>query len=334
MPNQNYSHTFIKLLLTSLLAMATDLYIQSFYQNSMQTHYDVIIIGGSYSGLSAAMALGRASRKVLIIDSGEPCNRQTPHSHNFLTHDGESPATISAKAKEQVLLYPTVTFINGKAIKAIKTPDSFGIATEDGKNFSGKKLLIATGVKDVMPNITGFAECWGISVIHCPYCHGYEVKGQKTALMANGAVAEHFLPVLLQWTKELTLFTNGKSTVSDEVAAKFKKHSVEIIETEIKSVQHTNGYLDSITLKDGSKHDMKVLYAKIPAVQHTFIPEDLGCNINEQGLIEVDEMKKTNITGVFAAGDCTTQARAVATAVETGMKAAVGINMELCMEAF
>ena len=107
----------------------------------MQTQHDVIIIGGSYSGLSAAMALGRASRNVLIIDSGEPCNRQTPHSHNFITHDGETPAAISAKAKEQVLRYPTVTFVTGKALKAVKTENGFSVITENGKNFTSKKIL-------------------------------------------------------------------------------------------------------------------------------------------------------------------------------------------------
>lgn len=297
-------------------------------------NYEVIIIGGSYSGLSAAMALGRASRKTLIIDSGEPCNRQTPHSHNFITHDGEAPAFISAKAKEEVLRYPTITFINDKAVTGTKTANGFEISTESGATYSAKKLLLATGVKDVMPNIDGFTQCWGISAIHCPYCHGYEVKGQKTALMANGPMAEHFLPLLLQWTKELTLFTNGKSTVSEEAAAKFSKHGIAIIETEIESIQHSNGYMESITLKNGEKHNLKVMYAKIPAVQHTFIPEDLGCTINEQGLIEVDEFKKTNISGVFASGDCTTMGRAVSMAVEAGTRAGVTINNELCLHDF
>lgn len=296
--------------------------------------YEVIIIGGSYSGLSAAMALGRASRKTLVIDAGEPCNRQTPHSHNFITHDGEVPSVISAKAKEQVLAYPTVTFIQDRALKGIKTETGFDITTESGKTFSTKKLLLATGVKDIMPDIDGFAECWGISVIHCPYCHGYEVKGEKTALMANGPIAEHFLPLLLQWTKDLTLFTNGKSTVSEEVAAKFRKRNIEIIETEIESVQHTNGYMESITLKDGNIHHFKAMYAKIPAVQHTFIPEDLGIILDDSGLIEVDEFKRTNIPGVFASGDCTSMGRAVIMAAEAGTRAGVTINNDLCAADF
>ncbi|MFD2602057.1 NAD(P)/FAD-dependent oxidoreductase [Flavobacterium suzhouense] len=296
--------------------------------------YEIIIIGGSYSGLSAAMALGRASRKTLVIDAGEPCNRQTPHSHNFITHDGEVPSVISAKAKEQVLTYPTVTFIQDRALKGIKTETGFDITTESGKTFSTKKLLLATGVKDIMPDIDGFAECWGISVIHCPYCHGYEVKGEKTALMANGPIAEHFLPLLLQWTKDLTLFTNGKSTVSEEVAAKFRKRNIEIIETEIESVQHTNGYMESITLKDGNIHHFKAMYAKIPAVQHTFIPEDLGIILDDSGLIEVDEFKRTNIPDVFASGDCTSMGRAVIMAAEAGTRAGVTINNDLCAADF
>lgn len=298
------------------------------------SNYEVIIIGGSYSGLSAAMALGRASRRTLIIDAGEPCNRQTPHSHNFITHDGEVPAVISAKAKEQVLAYPTITFVNDKALKAIKTKEGFEISTEAGNTYNTQKLLLTTGIKDVMPPIKGFSECWGISVIHCPYCHGYEVKNQKTALMANGPIAEHFLPILLQWTKDLTLFTNGESTVSDEVAAKFKKHNIAIIETEIASIEHANGYMESITLKDSSIHNFKAMYAKIPAVQHTFIPEDLGCTINDTGLIEVDEFKRTNVSGVYASGDCTSMGRAVIMAAEAGTKAAVSINNDLCLEAF
>src|SRR6478736_6055187 len=152
-------------------------------------NFDVIIIGGSYSGLSASMSLGRSLRQVLIIDSGLPCNRQTPHSHNFITQDGEKPAVISAKAKLQVDLYKTVHFYNGLAVKAIKKENGFEVSTESGEVFNSRKILFASGVKDLFPEIKGFADCWGISVLHCPYCHGYEVKNEKTAIIANGEMA-------------------------------------------------------------------------------------------------------------------------------------------------
>src|SRR5690606_1025740 len=136
---------------------------------------EVIILGGSYAGLSAAMALGRSLiRNVLIIDNGLPCNRQTPQSHNFLTQDGQSPSVIREFAKAQVLAYPTVQWLDDTAVKGEKVQDGFLINTASGQSVMTKKLIVATGIKDMLPDIKGFADCWGISVVHCPYCHGYE----------------------------------------------------------------------------------------------------------------------------------------------------------------
>ena len=140
-------------------------------------HFDVIVIGGSYAGLSASMALGRSLRSVLIIDSGKPCNRTAPHSHNFITQDGEPPATIAQKAKAQVLVYPTIQFVADTVQSAQKEKNLFRIKTEANVEFTAKKLLFTTGIRDLMPDLPGFADCWGISVIHCPYCPGYEVHG-------------------------------------------------------------------------------------------------------------------------------------------------------------
>ena len=140
---------------------------------------DVVILGGSYAGLSAAMALGRAVRNVLIIDSRKPCNIQTPYSHNFITQDGKTPTEISTLAKLQVEKYKSIEFYNGLAVNGLKTIHGFEIITQNGDKFMAKKLIFATGVKDIMPNIKGFAACWGISVIHCPYCHGFEYINEK-----------------------------------------------------------------------------------------------------------------------------------------------------------
>ncbi len=157
-----------------------------------KNNFDVIIVGGSYSGLAAGMALGRALRKVLIIDSGKPCNRQTPHSHNFLTQDGKPPNEIAALGKEQVQMYSTVAFFSGLATNGLKTENGFEIEVASGEKFAAKKLIFASGIKDIMPGIPGFAECWGISVIHCPYCHGYEVKGQQTGILGSGEYGFEF----------------------------------------------------------------------------------------------------------------------------------------------
>ena len=296
--------------------------------------FEVVIIGGSYAGLSAAMALGRALRKVLIIDSGLPCNRQAPHSHNFITQDGEKPGIIAEKAKEQVLKYETVKFLMDLAVNGKKTGNGFEIATQSGKVFSAKKLVFATGVKDIMPNVKGFSECWGASVIHCPYCHGYEVKNQNTGILANGSDAFHYAQLVRNWTKDLTLFTNGKSELTQEQTAKIKKHNIPIIQKEIKALKHQDGAVQAIVFADNSTFELKAIYSRPLFEQHCKIPEMLGCELNEQGLIKADMFQKTTVEGIFTCGDNASPLRAVSYAVATGNIAGGMVNNRLTEEEF
>lgn len=296
--------------------------------------FDVIIIGGSYAGLSAAMALGRALRKVLIIDSGKPCNRQTPHAHNFLTQDGEKPAVIAAKAKAQVMQYRTIQFHNGLAVSGKKTEKGFIIRMQSGAGITGRKLIFATGLKDKMPDIKGFSECWGISVIHCPYCHGYEVRHQPTGILANGDMAFHYARLIRNWTKDLTLFTNGASTLTPAQKEKITWHNIPVIEKEIASLAHENGHIRQIVFKDHTHFDLKVIYARPDVEQHCHIPEALGCTLTEQGFIQVDMFQKTSIADVFACGDSTSMMRSVANAVATGSIAGAVANNEWTEAAF
>lgn len=297
-------------------------------------NFDVIIIGGSYAGLSAAMALGRALRKVLIIDSGLPCNRQTPHSHNFITQDGEKPDVIADKARQQTLKYDTVTILNDIAVGGKKTENGFSINTETGKIYEAKKLIFASGVKDMMPGIEGFTECWGISVIHCPYCHGYEVKHEKTGILANGDFAFHYAQLIRNWTKELTIFTNGKSTLTQEQINKITRHNIPVIEKEIAYLSHINGNVQQVVFKDNSVFNIKAIYARPDFEQHCKIPEILGCEMTEQGHIKVDIFQKTSIKNIFACGDNASPMRSVANAVATGNFAGAMINNEMTEEEF
>jgi len=295
---------------------------------------DVIIIGGSYAGLSAAMALGRALRSVLIIDSGLPCNRQAPHSHNFITQDGEAPGAIAAKAREQVLGYPTVRLIDGRASAASKLEDRFEVTTEAGDRYAGRKLLFATGVTDLMPDIPGFAECWGISVAHCPYCHGYEVRDTTIGVVGNGDMGFEFARLISNWTNRLTLFTDGPSTLTDEQRSALELHAIPIVEPRLRQLEHENGQIVNLLLDDESRHPMTTLFARTPFVQHCAIPEQLGCAIDEPGYIVVDDFKRTTVSGVYAAGDNTTMLRSVAGAVAAGGLAGAMINKELIEESF
>lgn len=296
--------------------------------------FDVIIIGGSYSGLSAAMALGRALRDVLIIDSGLPCNRQTPHSHNFITHDGEKPSIIAQKAKVQVLKYSTVQFHQGLAIRGKKIENGFLITTELEEEFTARKLIFATGVKDLIPAVKGFSECWGISIIHCPYCHGYEVKYEKTGILANGDFAFHYAQLVHHWTKDLTVFTNGKSSLTQDQKDKIAANNILIIEKEIDYIQHENGNVQQIVFKDASTFQLKAIYSRPDFEQHCTIPESLGCELTEQGLLKVDFGQKTTVENIFACGDNATPMRSVAFAVATGNIAGAMLNSRMIEEEF
>jgi len=291
--------------------------------------FDVIVVGGSYAGLSAAMSLGRSLRKTLIIDSGTPCNIQTPHSHNFLTNDGKTPAEISASAKKQVEFYKTVEFYKGLAVKGIKTGKDFEITTDKGDRFNSRKIIFATGVKDIMPDIRGFSECWGISVIHCPYCHGYEFRKETTGILANGESAYEFSKLVYNLTKDLTIYTNGRSDLTDSQTAELKTNNIRIIETEISEVIHTNGNIEELVFADSSTENPKALYAKIPFVQQCDIPTKLGCEMSDTGHYKADNLQKTNIDGVFVCGDNTFPMRSVSAAVFMGSMAGAAANKEL-----
>ncbi|MBJ7429231.1 MAG: NAD(P)/FAD-dependent oxidoreductase [Bacteroidia bacterium] len=301
---------------------------------NLDKKFDAIIVGGSYSGLSAAMSLGRALKKVLIIDGGKPCNRQTPHSHNFLTQDGKTPTEISTISKQQVALYDTVQFFNGQALQGTKTENGFEIEVDSGDIFSANKLIFATGIIDDMPAIKGFSECWGISVLHCPYCHGYEVSNQKTGILADGENAYELAKLIVNWTKDLTIFTNGIASLTGEQKSKIEKHQIKIIENEIKSLNHQNGYIQNIVFKDGTTHDLKAIYSRNSFKQHSNIPALFECELTNEGYIKVDAFQETTVEGIYACGDNVTKLRTVANAVAMGTNAGMSASKKMIMQQF
>ena len=297
-------------------------------------YYDVIIVGGSYSGLSAGMALGRALRRVLIIDGGKPCNRQTPHSHNFITQDGKTPAEIAALARQQVERYHTVSFFNGMATSGAGNENGFEIQTSSGETFRAKKLIFASGIIDIIPDIEGYAECWGISVLHCPYCHGYEVRNARTGILGDGEYGFEFSKLISNWTKDLTLFTNGTSKLSAEQTEKLEKHEIKIVEKKIEKLENINGIIQNVIFTDGTTFPVQVLYANSFFRQHCNIPESLGCEMTDQGYIKTDLSQMTTVHGIYACGDNSTRRRTIAGAVSTGTTAGIMVNKEIIEEEF
>src|SRR5690606_1083271 len=191
-----------------------------------------------------------------------------------------------------------------------------------------------TGVRDMLPQIPGLAECWGISVLHCPYCHGYEVRNTEIGLLANGADGLHLARLLHNWSASLTLFTNGPSTLDADDAARLAAHGIAIDERVIARLEHVKGQLRAIHFSDGSMHEIASIFARVPTEQKSGLAVELGCELNDNGLIRVDELQRTSVPGVFAAADSGWALRSVANAVGAGSKAGAFINHELINEDF
>jgi thioredoxin reductase len=296
--------------------------------------YDALIIGGSTAGLSAALTLGRSRRRVLVLDAGRPCNRQTPHSHNFFTRDGVPPAELLATARAQLGAYPTVGLQAGAATGAQATTAGFQVHTAEGATFAARKLLLATGVTDEMPALPGFAECWGISVLHCPYCHGYEVHSQPLAVLGNGDGGFEFARLIHHWSPNLRLFTNGPSTLSPEQAAHLARRGVQVIETPLQALEHVAGQLQALQLADGRRLPLTALFARVPFRQSSDLHLQLGLELTETGLLRADEFGRTGVPGLYAAGDNCSPMRQLAAAAAQGVKAAAFLNHELIAEDF
>jgi len=185
-----------------------------------------------------------------------------------------------------------------------------------------------------MSGIDGYDECWGISVLHCPYCHGYEIRNERTGILGNGEYGFEFSNLISNWTKDLTLFTNGTSSLTVEQTAKVEKNKIKIVEKEIEKLEHINGHIQNIIFKDSTKTALKALYARCRFEQHCTIPEILGCEMTDQGYIKTDSFQKTTVHGIFASGDNTTRTRTIANAVAMGTTAGMTANKEIIEEEF
>jgi len=293
---------------------------------------DVIVVGGSFAGLAAAMALGRALRRVLVIDGGQPCNRQTPFSHNFITQDGKPPSEITALAKAQVEQYPGIRFLDGFATRGYATEGGFAVETDSGAAFRAKKLIIAAGIKDDVSTIPGMAEAWGISVLHCPYCHGYEVKGRPTGVLGNGGRGFEFAALIANWTSDLVLLTNGDPTLSDEQERLLRGRGIGIVRKGIAALEQLDGKLRHVVFDDGAMIPLDVLYVRPDFVQHSTIPESLGCELSADGYIKTGQDQMTTVEGVYACGDNSSSMRTVANAVASGTTAGMMASKALAIE--
>lgn len=288
---------------------------------------DVIVIGGSYAGMAAALQLARARRTVLVIDAGQRRNRFASHSHGFLGQDGVDPAIIWTEARRQLLAYPDVRWIEGTAGTTTGRKDDFRIATEVGDAFAGRRILLATGVIDRLPGIPGLAERWGRAVFHCPYCHGYELDRGRIGVIATGPMSIHQAQLLPEWGA-VTFLTNGALTLEPAQRDDLRKRGVAIVETPLARIVGTA----DVELRDGRVLPFAGLFTATRTEPAGPLAEAAGCAMIETPMgrqIQTADSKETSIPGIFACGDVARTPHSVSLAVGDGAWAGAQLHRSL-----
>ena len=293
--------------------------------------YDAIVIGGSFAGLSAATYIARARRSVCIIDAGAPRNRFATHSHGFLAQDGSNPGAMLATARQQVAAYPTTAFMEGKAISASGEIGAFSVKLESGEVVEGARLVLAYGISDELPELPGLKERWGKSVIHCPYCHGFEFSGQQLGVLSMSPMSVHQAMLIAEWGPT-TLYLNGDPHPDDSVLAELEKRGVAIEPKKVKALHGEGAQLSAIEFADGATASIDALFVGPRNYLNSDIAHQLGCDIQETpfgSIIRTDDLKMTTVNGVYAAGDITRGAHSVTWACSDGVMAGVAVHRSL-----
>lgn len=292
---------------------------------------DAIIVGGSFAGLSTATYIARARRSVSIIDTGSPRNRFSAHSHGFLTQDGSEPGAVLATARSQVAAYPTATFIDGEATSAAIEPDGFAVKLATGEELEAARLVLAFGISDELPEVPGLAERWGKSVLHCPYCHGFEFSGQRLGVLNLSPMSIHQAMLIAEWGPT-TLFLNGAAEPDDEALAQLDKRGVSIESAAVATLRGHGPQLSAVELSDGRMLSVDALFIAPRTRLNSVIAHQLGCEMDEGPLgpvIRTDPLKMTTVSGVYAAGDITRSAHSVTFACADGVMAGMALHRSL-----
>lgn len=293
--------------------------------------YDVIIVGGSFAGLSAAMQLARARRRILLVDAGQPRNRYAAHAHGFLGQDGTRPHEIVAQARAQLARYPTVEFLDGEAVDAAARDGGFELAMASGQRVRASRLILAIGMRDELPSLPGLEARWGQTVLHCPYCHGYEVAGQPLGVMATHPMSVHQAMLLPDWGPT-TYFTQGEFEPAPDEAKALAARGVRLERSPIVQLRGAAPALTGVTLADGRQLPIHALFVASKAHMASPLAMQLGCAFDSSPMgpvIRVDEFKQTTVAGVFAAGDAATPMSNATLASASGVMAGVCAHRSL-----
>lgn len=290
--------------------------------------YDVVVVGGGAAGLSAALVLGRARRRVAVVDSGAPRNAPAARMHGFLSRDGLPPADLLAAGRDEAAVYG-VELISGQ-VASIEP--GFSIRLADGATLESRRLLIATGATDVIPPVPELWKRWGKDLLHCPYCHGWEVRDEPLGVLGTSAASVDHAQLIRQWTDDLIFFTHTHD-LTDEEHEQLEARDIRVVESEVRGIVVEDDRLKGVVLGDGRTVERAALFIR-PVLRPCLegLLEHLGCQTDDVGFIRVDSVGRTSVSGVWAAGNVANPRAQVITAAGEGSAAAISINADLAEE--
>ncbi|WP_350274656.1 NAD(P)/FAD-dependent oxidoreductase [Kribbella sp. HUAS MG21] len=303
------------------------------------TMYDVIVIGGGAAGLSGALALVRSRRSVLVIDDGTPRNAPAEGVHNFLTRDGVPPAEIYAAGRQEVAGYGG-EFADGTVTTAQRDDDGFTVELSDGTAYRGRRLLVTTGLTDVLPDVRGLADRWGKDVVHCPYCHGWEVRDQPIGVLATSSMAMHQVLLFRQLSDDVTLFLHTAPEPTEEQWEQLAARGISVVQGKVEEVVVADDRVTGVRLDSGKVVPRQALAIQTTVRSRAGFLADLGLEptlVENNGVevgtaLQVDGMGATQVPGVFAAGNVSNPMAQVMPSAAAGLMAGAGINFDLIAE--